>query len=430
MKLLFISQYFPPETGAGATRADSLRRYLTDLGWEIDVLCELPNYPSGVIDQKYAGHWYHRTETKSGSITRTWVIPSKRENFLQQIGMFGSFMISSMLYGIMNPGRYDAVYATSPPFFGAISGYILSCLYKVPFYFEVRDLWPDAGVETGHIDKLNIVYKVSKKIERWLYKKSDLVIPVTRKSGELIRETCPSANTCVVYNGVDTEHFKPVPNALDIVDETFSKDKFRIGYAGTIGVIHDLDTVVHAAKLLEQNKDIEIIIIGDGSRSMHLQELLDNHQPANVRWLGIKDHSQIPTYLSTLDLALNPVYNTKVFGSIITVKFFEYLACEVPVLTMANGILKEVGDASGAAVTISPEDPKLLADTILALKNDPDKQARMKARARPFVLRYFDRRKWAAYLSDILKQNLQDGPSKPSDSVSTQDPISQSDYNW
>ena len=430
MNLLFLSQYFPPETGAGATRAAALQRYLAEEGWEIDVLCEMPNYPSGEIDKKYRNLWYHRSTSEKGSVIRTWVIPTRRETFFQQMLMFASFMVSSLIYGIMHPRKYEAVYATSPPIFGAISGLVLSRLYRVPFFFEVRDLWPDAGVETGHISKFNLLYKCSKTIERLLYRKADLVIPVTRRSEQLIKKTCPQANTFVIYNGVDTGHFKPVENAITKIDETPAPNTFRIGYVGTIGVIHDLDTVVKAAKLLEPHEDIEFVIIGDGSRSLHLQEALNHHKPRNVKWLGIKEHDKIPAYISTLDLALNPVYGTEVFESIITVKFFEYLACEVPVISMARGVLEEVGAASGAAVTIAPEEPELLAETIMVLKNSPAQRSAMKAKSRSFILQYFDREKWMTLLSENLKNRLTPSTGKSVKIPSIQDEMRISGYKW
>lgn len=414
MKLLFISQYFPPETGAGATRASTLRRYLTELGWQVDVLCEMPNYPSGKIPKEYRARFIHKSTDEGGSIVRTWVIPTRRENFIQQLLMFASFMISSLFYGIFRPKKYDAIYATSPPIFGAITGMILSRIYRVPFFFEVRDLWPDAALETGHIRKFNISYKISKRIEKRLYRKARLVIPVTRHSEKIIQETCPQARTYVVYNGVDTLHFKPVEDPLSRIPEPMDEKKFKVGYVGTIGVIHDLDTVIKAAKILEDDPDIVFYLIGEGSRSAHLKRLLEEHQPKNVHWLGIKPHSEIPLYLSALDLGLNPVYQTRVFESIITVKFFEYLSCKIPVITMARGLLKKVGDASKAAITIPPENPEMLADSIRTLKDDPEKRKIMAANGRPFVERYFDRKKWATVLSDVLMDQLDMPGDRPS----------------
>lgn len=309
----------------------------------------------------------------------------------------------------MNPKKYDAIYVTSPPIFGAVSAFILSKLYGVPYFFEVRDLWPDAAIETGHITRKNILFKVSKYLEKILYRNAKTVIPVTKRSESIIKESCPEINTKVIYNGVDLRHFKPPVNAGSNTNNTSRESKFTVGYIGTIGVIHDLRTVVKAAKLLENQSDIEFVIIGDGSQSFHLREAINEMHPKNLKWLGTKAHHEVPVLMSKLNLGLNPVYNTRVFESIITVKFFEYLACSIPVINMAGGILKDVGETSRAAVTIKPEDPDILAETILNLKANPTLMAEMARNGRPFVEKYFDREKWVGELGILLEESLSHG---------------------
>lgn len=406
MKLLFLSQYYPPETGAGATRASTLRKYFVERGWTVDVLCELPNYPSSIIEEEFRGRWAHETTDKGGKVVRTWVIPTRRENILQQVAMFTSYMFSSLIYGMMHPGRYDAVYATSPPIFSALSGLLLARLYGVPFYFEVRDLWPDAAIATGQLEHKNLSYRISKRIERWMYRKADLVIPVTHRSETLIRKTCPEVRTFVAYNGVDTAVFNRTGAGEIPVSEPWQERTFRVGYVGTIGVIHDMDTVIRAAKLLEDDPDIGIVLVGEGSQSNQLRRIISELSPTNVYWLGNRPHDSIPAYLSQLDVGLNPVNDTPVFESILTVKFFEYLACGVPVINCARGIIREVGDASEAALTVEPGNPEALAAAIRRLKNDDALRKQLSENARPFVEKHFDRKMWAQRLADALEENL------------------------
>ncbi|MCC5926927.1 MAG: glycosyltransferase family 4 protein [Bacteroidetes bacterium] len=406
MNLLFLSQYYPPETGAGATRAETIRRYLGSNGWNVDLVCEFPNYPSGIIPPEYKGLSHHVTKDAYGSIIRTWVIPTRRENFFQQMVMFTSFMFSSLRYCLLNPKNYDAIYVTSPPIFGAVTGFLLSKLYGIPYFFEVRDIWPAAAIETGHINSNNVLYKFSKFVEKKLYKHARIVIPVTRRSETLIKDACPDIETKVIYNGVDLRRFKVYEQKEAGVQPIKNKNTFTVGYVGTIGVIHDLKTVIKAAKLLEDHTDIEFLIIGDGSQSVQLRQVIDEIQPKNLEWVGLMHHNEIPKVMAKLDLGLNPVYDTKVFESIITVKFFEYLACNVPVINMASGLLRDVGDASNAAVTIQPENAELLADTILELKANPALRSQMSQNGRPFIKRYFDREKWVGELGRLLERSI------------------------
>lgn len=403
MKILLVSQYYPPETGAGATRAEALTRYLSECDWEIDVITEIPNYPTGMLPPEYQSGFHFREHRNKTTINRLWVWANKRETTFQQMCLFGSFFISSIMYAILNPRKYDFVYTTSPPIFGALSGCLISKLYGIPLVLEIRDLWPDAAVGIGKITRKSYWYRFGKKLESWLYRQADLLIPVTHETGQIIRKTNPGLSVHVVFNGVDMEHFKPVDEPEKIIDEPYDKNKFRVGFVGSLGVIHDFKTVVKAAKLCEHDEDMEFVIIGDGSCRNLLTGLIEEYRPGNLQWLGLKTHDKVPAYISTFDIGINPVYDIEVFESIITVKFFEYLACEVPVVSLARGLMEQVGNKSKAAVTLEPENPELLAKTLLGLKNNSNEMERMKSNARGFISEHYDRKKLTYKLSEILK---------------------------
>jgi glycosyltransferase involved in cell wall biosynthesis len=399
MKLLFISQYFPPETGAGSARADAMVKYLGRLGWEIDVICEIPNYPTGVTPKKYNG-LYHITENRhQAKVHRVWVWANPRQSLVQQLGIFGTFLSSSIIFALKNPKNYDAVYATSPPIFVGIAGVIISKMLKTRFVIEVRDIWPDAASDEGHIDESSFFYKMGRKIESWIYKNADLIIPVTHRSEEIILQRVNHNQSCVIHNGVDLERFKVTSHHSDK-----KENKFRVGYVGSLGVAHDLETVVKAAKLLESDPEIEFVLVGDGRNHEKLTKFLDEYKPNNLDWLGEKPHDEIPGYISGFDVGLNPIYDSEIYQTVISVKFFEYLACGIPVISMARGLQKDIGDKSGAAVTVEPENAEKLADAIRELKNDREKLRVMSANARPFVQQQFSREVMAEKLSDRLKE--------------------------
>ncbi|HKJ34366.1 MAG TPA: glycosyltransferase family 4 protein, partial [Balneolales bacterium] len=267
MKLLLVSQYFPPEIGAGATRAESIVRYLSELGWEIEVISELPNYPTGIVPEEYKKMTFHHQDFFYGAIIhRVWVWANARSNNTEKLWLFITYLFSSLMYVVQNPRKFDLVYASSPPIFAAIAGCLISKLLQTKFVLEIRDIWPDAAVDIGSVDKKSLMYKISKRVELWLYKQSDLIIPVTEAAASIIRQRAPGTVIKVISNGVDIDHFKPVKNPEQVIDEPVNPGKFRVGYVGSLGVIHDLKTVVKAAKLCEDDPEIEFIIIGDGGQ--------------------------------------------------------------------------------------------------------------------------------------------------------------------
>ena len=326
---------------------------------------------------------------------------------LQKMGLFITYLWSSLVYVILNPKKYDLVFASSPPIFAAIAGCLIAKLFQTRFVLEIRDIWPDAAVDIGSVDEHSLLYKSSKIVERWLYRHADLIIPVTTASREIIEKRTPASPMKVISNGVDLETFKPVPDAKSKLDEPVKPNTFRVGYVGSLGVIHDMRTLVKAAKLCEDDPEIEFIIIGDGGQRQVLLNAIEQEKPVNLKWLGLKRHEQIPAYISSFDIAVNPVYGYDIFESIITVKFYEYLACGVPVISTSKGLLKKESEISGAAVAVEPENAELLASKIKELKNNPHLLKELASNARNYVSINNSRKGLNTHLSKLLKNLIE-----------------------
>lgn len=407
MKLLYLTQYYPPEVGAGAVRSKVMSQYLASDGWDVDVVCERPNYPTGKVDKEYSSEWTTSESVSSNlQIHRIWSVANQRKNVVEQLLFFISFMISSFFFVLANPKRYDVIYVTSPPIFAGISGYLLSKILGSKFVFEVRDIWPDSAVNQTELENESLFLRMGKRLENWLYHNADLIVPVTTAAEKIIKTRSNGTPTTVIPNGVDLDLFSKKDNPQSEMDEPYDASKFRVGYVGSLGVIHDLRTFVEAAKLCEDDPDIQFIIVGDGGRNNQLQEILEEFKLKNLDWVGLKKHEQIPYYISSFDLAINPINPSKAFESIVTVKFYEYLACGVPVVTCGKGMIKEIGNQSGAAITIEPKNPILLAEKIKSFKSDNKLNQRLSSAGQIFVNDIFSRKKLAIKLSDELKKQF------------------------
>lgn len=404
MKLLYITQYYPPEVGAGAVRSEAMARYLSEDDWDIDIVTEIPNYPTGEIHDEFRNQWVVKEYSGNISINRIWVNANQRHTLYQQLTFFISFMFSCFFYVISNPKKYDIIYVTSPPIFAAISGCLLNMILGGKFVLEIRDLWPDSAVDSETLQTNSPFIKIGRKIEKWLYNQADLIIPVTPQSEKIIQSRSNGTPTKVIENGVDLNLFKRIENPASNIDESYDDKKFRVGYVGSLGVIHDLKTFVKAAKACEDDPNIEFVIVGDGGQNNQLQDILEEIKPNNVQWVGLKKHSQIPYYISSFDLAINPVNDSQAFQTIVTVKFYEYLACETPVINVARGALEEIGERSNAAITIPVGDYKQLAQKIKHLKAHPHQLNKLAENTRNFVKDNYSRKDLAQNLSRQLKQ--------------------------
>lgn len=406
VRLLYISQYYPPEVGAGAVRAEAMVRILSQLGFSIDVLSETPNYPIGKVYPGYSVEWKQVKETPTGTITRLWVKINQRSTILQQMVFFSSFMVSSFIHLISDSKRYDIIFVSSPPIFVSITAAIISKLKGSRFVIEVRDLWPDSAVTDTLFAQKSWFIRTGRFIERWLYRTADQVIAVTEESARVIEQKSGISNTFVVHNGVDTELFRSVPDAELTIPDKKEKGKFRVGYVGSLGLIHDLHTLIRAAKLCETEPDIEFMIVGDGVKRDEMLAYIEVMQPANLTWTGMKSHQEIPQYISTFDVAVNPINPSEAFTSIVTVKFYEYLACGVPVISLSEGAQKSISERSGAGIECAIGDHEALAAAILDLYKHPKKRTALAKHARPFVEQEFSRNTQGIRLADTLKRVL------------------------
>ncbi len=397
MKLLLLTQYFPPETGASATRNASMARFLKKEGWDIEVVCEQPNYPMGELLPGYQNRFHQTEEFEGIPVQRLWVWLTRKKDTTSQLLFFLSFMFSSAWYLLRNPKRYDIVYVSSPPMFPALSGWLAARLFGSKLVLEIRDIWPDAAVDIGKFEEKSWLFYWGEKLERWLYRQVDLIVPVTDHSERIIQQRCGSTPTKVVYNGIDPDHFINHKKSR-------SASGFTVGYVGSLGVIHDLETLVRAAKYCESDPEIQFVVVGDGGKREEFKRLLETYQPTNLCWEGLIPHDQVPRKIATFDIALNPVFPSRSFESIITVKFYEYLASSTPVISTAKGLMEVVGNRSKACITVKPQDPKAIQEQIMYLKNNPDLLDQMGRDGREFVIRNFSRKKMASLLSGTLKQ--------------------------
>ena len=152
MRILYFSQYFPPEVGATQTRAYEMARGLVQAGHRVTMVTEVPNHPSGIIPPDYRGKWYEWSKLDGIDVLRVWVKASPVKSFRSRMAFYLTYMANSALVSALKArGPFDMVYATSPPLFVGGAGLALHWLKRTPFVFEVRDLWPKSAVVLGRI---------------------------------------------------------------------------------------------------------------------------------------------------------------------------------------------------------------------------------------------------------------------------------------
>ena len=379
MKILFLSDNFPPERNAPATRTYEHAVEWVRMGHEVTVITTAPNFPEGRLFDGYRNAW-RTTESMAGiQVIRVKTYITANEGFLKRTLDYLSFMVTGGLAALRQP-RPDVLVTTSPQFFCAMAGWIVTRLRRLPWVFELRDLWPASIVAVGAMKKSPVI-RLLEWIELRMYRDADAVVPVTNAfKRDLVQRGIDPAKIHVVLNGVDLKRFRPVPKDEALLDQFDVRGKFVVGYLGTHGMAHALDRVADAATLLRDHPRIVFLFAGAGAKRAELEETVRSRRLPNVRLVPPRPSAVMPALWSIHDVALIPLRNQELFTTVIPSKVFEAMAMGAPVLmSVPEGEATALVRDSACGVLVPPEDPRAMADAILRLEAHPEECAKLRA---------------------------------------------------
>ena len=407
MRILYLSQYFPPEMGAPAARVSELAARWVERGHEVVVLTGFPNNPTGIVPPEYRGHIRMRESWRGVEVLRTWVYATPNKGVLKRGLQYGSFALSSVALGAFakDVRSCDVVVATSPQFLCALSGWTLARALKVPYVLEVRDLWPQSIVEVGALGPNHPLVGGLRRMERFVYDAADLLVGVTDSFARIWREQGVDPDKIrVVKNGVDLELFHPRENPAPVRADLGFTEKFVVSYIGTIGMAHGLGTLLDVAERMRGRDDVVFAIIGEGAERGHLEADARARGLANVHFLGQQPRTRIPALLAATDLAVVMLRDTPLFETVLPSKLFEIMGCARPLLLAVGGEAKKLVDEARCGWVVPPEDVEAMVAGIEAARTHRF-EAKARGRAgRAFVEAHFDRKVLAdRYLDELVQ---------------------------
>ena len=405
MRILYLSQYFPPEAGATQTRAFEMARNLVRLGHSVTMLAEVPNHPSGIIPPEFRGKIYERSILEGIDVIRVWVKASPVKNLRNRMLFYLTFMVNAALAGLLLArGRYDLIYASSPPLFVGGAALALSALRRTPMVFEVRDLWPESAVALGELSNPRAI-ALSTRLEEACYHRAKAIVVVTRGIYErLLARGIPVDKLHLIPNGANVDLFRfNIGERERLRHEMGMEGKFVAVYAGIFGVAQGLETVVEAARLLRDRVDVHFLLIGDGPRREEIETLARQYTLPNLTLLPEQPRERIPAYLSAADLALIPLRSLDLFKGALPSKMFDAWACQRPVLLSVDGEARGILEQAQGGVFVPPEDAQAMAAALLEIKKASSQQEAMGLSGRQFTEAHYSRRALAEKLASLLQ---------------------------
>ena len=352
MNILFITDNFPPEVNAPASRTfEHINHWLKDKDVKVTVITCFPNFPRGKVFDGYKNKLFERSKYKNIEVIRVWSYIAKNKGTFKRIIDYLSFAISASFYGLFL--KYDIIVATSPQFFTTWSAWFLSKVKRVPWIFELRDLWPDTISVVSSLNNKNIIAFLH-KIEISLYKSANSVVALTHSFKEnLISRGIDGKKIQVVTNGVDLDLFQSKHN-LELSNKLNLNKKFVIGYIGTHGLCHGLEFIVKTIPHIKY-QDVHFLFIGDGATKKDLVDQANILKIKNITFLDMVPKNDVPKYLSICNIALVPLIDDKLFQTVIPSKIFEAAALKKPIFLGVKGESKQIIERYNAGICYEPE---------------------------------------------------------------------------
>ena len=367
--VLFLTDNFPPEVNAPASRTFEHCREWVKHGHKVTVITCAPNFPKGKVFDGYRNRLWQRETIEGIEVVRVWSYVTANEGFLRRILDYQSYMVSATIASLF-VRKVDVVVGTSPQFFTACAAYVAGLLKFRPYIFELRDLWPETIKAVGAM-KSSFAIDMLEKLELFLYRRAAKVISVTKSfKANLIRRGIDGSKIEVVTNGVDISQFKPRPKDAALTAQLGLEGKFVAGYIGTHGLCHGLETLVEAADRL-RGTGIVFLFLGDGARKQHVRDMAAEKKLDNVVFIDSVPKAEVPRYWSILDVSVIHLQKAELFTTVIPSKLFESMGMGLPVLHGVEGESAEIVQEEGAGIPFEPENVDQLCAALTRLRSNP-----------------------------------------------------------
>jgi len=407
LQILFLTDNFPPEGNAPATRTMEHAVRWVRMGCHVTVITGAPNFPEGRVFAGYKNTWYQREEIEGIQVVRVKTYITANEGFLRRILDYLSFMLTSFFAGLIQK-RPDVIVATSPQLFTVCSGWLLSVCRRRPFVFELRDLWPASIIAVGAMKKGRVI-RLLERLELFLYRRASAIVSVTHAfKKDLVERGIEAAKISVIINGVDLTCYQPAASKDPVLSAQYGLDhKFVIGYIGTHGLAHGLGVILDAAERLQASPDIVFMLVGSGAAKQDLVDQANVRGLTNVLFVDRQPKEMMAKYWSMCDVSFIHLKNAPLFTTVIPSKLFEAMGMGLPVImALPEGEATALVREHACGRVIPPEAGECLADTVLALQSDqPQLQAYQQAALKAALL--FSREIKAKEMLGVLRQVAQ-----------------------
>lgn len=405
MKITLFHQYFLGKNDPGGSRWNEFTSFFSKkVGFKTDVIAGNIHYATG---KKILPNTWSNKEIVEENITlyRTWTYSKYNSNFIGRIIGYLSYTFSSLVKALFLK-KPDIYIVTSPSIFVGISAILVSKIKRIPFIFEVRDLWPESAVATGVLNN-KFLLKILYILEYRLYKYSKKIVVLTPAFKDNIEKRFPEfiGKIEIITNGADFSIMEKEHKGIELRNRLGWKDKKIFTYLGAHGIANDLMQVVEAAKYFIHDKKIQFVLIGDGMQKNLLKEKANEYGLTNIEFIDSVPKHEVVDYINASDVCMAILKKTDTFKTVYPNKVFDYMSCKKPVFVTIDGITRDLIETSNCGLYAEPENLdefKKVVDKFLNMSDEELKN--FGENGYKYVKKYFDREKLAMEYIEIIKE--------------------------
>jgi glycosyltransferase involved in cell wall biosynthesis len=405
MHILAFYQYFSTNEVSGSTRPYEIFRRMVQTGDSVTIIAANWVYATGKKEAQQGLFW-NRTQADGLDIIRVTIPFGGSRKVVPRIIGFVWFIPFAFL-AALSAQKPDVIIASSTPLTIGIPAYLLSRLHRVPFIFELRDLWPDCPVVWG-IVKNRLLIRASYWLESFLYRKAAFLVSVTegiRK--ELIKKGIPAEGVRTITTACDLALFTPDGAQEDLESlANIPADAFLCIHTGSLGFANSLDFIIDGAERVLDDPSIHFLLVGNGSEKPRLMSEVSRRNLRNVHFLSPVPKAALPRFLRRADLGILCVKPSPLTYIFLQNKFFDYLACGCPVIVNFEGEARDYVEPVNAGIFVPPGDVDALSSAIRNLAADRATARNMRLRARQLAERHFSWDYKAADYRDVISSVL------------------------
>lgn len=403
MKVLIVTQWYPPEPWQIFAE---LAETLQEIGHSVEVLTAFPNWPAGKIYRGYHQRWRMRETINDVAVLRVPLYMNHSSSGVRRLANVGSFMLSVSVLGPVNLMKPDIIYAIQPPTTGLAARW-LARFWRVPYIYDVQDMWPETLMESGFLRSRLALRLVSRLCNTVYADAAGIRVISEGFKDNLVGKRVQDRKIAVIPNWVDTTFYRPMNSDRSLLNQLGIEDHFSVMYGGSIGPPQDLGVIVEVASLLKNDHRFRFIIVGDGSDLQRLGMLSKSRDLENICFLGRKPRCDMPSLYAAADCLLLHLRDIPVHRITIPSKVYAYMACGKPIIAAVAGDTAKAVTGLGAGFSCLPGKP---SEIVRVLTKMADLSVEMRRRlgdaGRHAAETLFSRRHVVEQISRLLQESV------------------------